>query len=319
MRFQDRDREILRFVSDNDGVVAVDQLHRKFWREKTLRAVQKRLQKLCAADFLARPTLQDYRTNPIPKSIVWLGWRGILSLAEESGVVVDPPKNPAVENQLKLFERELRKQGICWVRQPSWGKLSHDLKVIDFRLTMEEAVSKMNWLHLVDWVSESTFRSDMDQVTFARPNKDGVLEAAKRGVVPDGYFVIADDKRRSRGEPFMARYLLELDMANHSTPSFGRDKVLPYAAYIKSPQYLARTGSNAGRWLIVTTGERRLKNLMSQTKRILGTTKLFYFTTFESFHGGNLLRDPVWQRLDRKESQALLSGQGQRIIFQWAE
>ena len=62
--------------------------------------------------------------------------------------------------------------------------------------------------------------------------------------------------------------------------SFGSEKALPGAAYISSPEYKDRFGQNSGIWLVVTTaGERRMENLMSHTKKIVGThTNLFYFT-----------------------------------------
>ncbi len=84
---------------------------------------------------------------------------------------------------------------------------------------------------------------------------------------PDGYFTIVDSRRRSQGLPARARFLLELDMATHDTNSFFQEKVLAGVAYIKSPAYKSRLGHNSGRWLVVITGEVRMKHIMHQTQR----------------------------------------------------
>lgn len=307
MRLQERDVLIMNMIYNCDGVMAVDHLWRAFWPGKTLRAVQRRVQKLCEAGYLARPTRHQYRTKPIPQAIVWLGWRGILHLAEQGGVLVKPPSNPQSEYQLKDLAETLRKHGFHWAWRPRWGKVAHDLRVIDFRLAVKEAVKKEPELALEEWLSESIFRSDMDVVTFTTWGKGGEAREEERGVVPDAVFAITDEKPRRRGEPFLARHLLELDMASHSNPSFGRDKVAPYTAYIGSPQYRKRFDSNSGRWLVVTTGRRRMRNLMRQTRRrVVGRlAEIFYFTVFDDVEVGNVLMDPIWWRVDSSEPVAL--------------
>ena len=59
---------------------------------------------------------------------------------------------------------------------------------------------------------------------------------------------------------------MEMDLATHDNPSFGIEKAAAGAAYIKSEKYKKRFGSNSGRWLVITTGVTRMKNLMNQTR-----------------------------------------------------
>jgi hypothetical protein len=44
----------------------------------------------------------------------------------------------------------------------------------------------------------------------------------------------------------------------------------------------------------VTTGERRLANMMDQTERA-GGQELFYFTTFDKVSPATVLAQPIWQ------------------------
>ena len=114
----------------------------------------------------------------------------------------------------------------------------------------------------------------MDKVDFQFINREGISQKRCKGVCPDGYFVIVDEERKAQGKPCRARFLLELDMATHDNPSFGIEKAAAGAAYIHHPSYKVRFGSNSGRWLVVTTGDVRMKNLMHQTSRFEKKQKL---------------------------------------------
>lgn len=97
-----------------------------------------------------------------------------------------------------------------------------------------------------------------------------------------------------------------------------RKRLVSYFAYIDTPEYKARFGQNNGQWLIVTTGKRRLQNLMSQAKLVAGDNacRRFFFTTFprcfrETPDGqlevSNVLTRPIWQRVDSPDPFALIS------------
>ena len=84
----------------------------------------------------------------------------------------------------------------------------------------------------------------------------------------------------------------------------------PGLAYIRSREYKARFGDNSGRWLVVTTGERRMRNLMRQTRRVAGDgAGIFLFTTFDQVESGNILIDRVWRQVGREETVSLMGGE----------
>jgi len=306
MRFQERDGAILSAIYECDGVLARRHLRYMFFPDTTLRALQKRLLKLINNHYLARPTDQQWKTKPIPEPIYWLDWKGIIWVAGQNNVAVSPPANTG-ENQMRRLAKQLHDRGIRWVREPRWFQLSHDLAVVDFRLAVERAVSEVPSLSLEEWRHEDEFRSDGDTVGYQITDRDGKVKQGKKLVYPDSYFVIVDRQRAAQGLLARARLLLELDNATHANERFGREKVAPGLAYIKSPEYKARFGANSGRWLVVTTGERRMRNLMRQTRQVAGAgARNFLFMTFDQLKTGNILTEPVWWQVGREEPISLL-------------
>jgi hypothetical protein len=123
-----------------------------------------------------------------------------------------------------------------------------------------------------------------DTVEYTRPNG----KKHRRKVRPDGYFIILVD-----GQP--RRFLLELDRATEDNPRFAREKVLPGISYLKSEAYIKRFGHASGRWLVVTTGERRMRNMREQTRQTAKhDANLFYFTTFQTISSDKVLTSPIW-------------------------
>ena len=305
MRFQERDGWILQAISAYDGVLARRHLKAMFWPSASWQALERRLSLLYHNHYLDWPSRDDRRTKPIPEPIAWLGWRGALFVAGQTGVAVDAPAN-ARENQLRLLDSRLRRAGFMWQRSPRWMQLRHDLAVIDFRMLVEHATSLHPSLHLEEWIPEGHFRSQIDVVEYRIRTRNGRGTLQRKGVRPDGYFAIDDRQRQIKGSPARARFLLELDMATHPNPRFGSEKALPGAAYIRSPAYKARFGFNSGRWLVVTTGRVRMSNLMKQTEQAIGQRrKLFLFTTFEQVFKENVLAAPLWWQTGKDTPLAL--------------
>ncbi len=295
LRFQARDEEILNTIFEYGGVVAKRQLKEIFWPGKTVRAMEKRLSKLYRGNYIDWPIKEDWRLHPISEPVCWLGWKGAQLLGESRGLQVDPISK-VNENQIRKLESILRKQGFHWMRDPRWIQLAHDLAVVDFRLLLEKSLRDRPHLILSDWLHEGVFRSEMDIMEYEVEVQSGTLRKVKKGICPDAYFVIDDSKRKQIGQPYRARFLLELDNATHDNPSFGLEKALPGAAYITSSAYKKRFGHNSGRWLVITTaGERRLENLMHQTEeKVGGRAEFFFFTTFDQVKASNLVKDNIW-------------------------
>jgi hypothetical protein len=309
MRFQNRDGHILLKIYENDGVLARRHLKGIFWPDTSTRAMEVRLSKLQRNNYISWPTREHQKTMPIPEPICWLGWRGAQYIAGLHGVEVDSI-NSNSENRLRVFQKQLRDNGIRWVREPRWSLLRHDLAIFDFRLAVEKSADELQSINLENWVTESVFRSDMDVVEYKVRSQSGGVKTLKRGVCPDAYFEIVNEEHHLRGDDkFKLRCLLELDMATHSNPSFGRDKARPYASYIKSPKYKSRFGLNNGMWLIVTSGqEKRLQNLIHQTKEKTGDNSgMFLFTSLNQLAIGNMLTSPIWRQIDNDNLMPLLA------------
>ncbi len=294
MRFQDRDVLIFQAIQDMGGVLAKRQLKTLFWKDKTPRAMEKRLAKLRSAAYITWPSKEQRRMNPIPEPIIWLDWKGVCFLASRSGIHFDPLKK-IKENQMRTLQKDLRAQGLTWLREPRWNQLAHDLIAIDIRLRFQHYCDLSDQITLEKWINESTFRSDMDRVQIRYKSRQGKMISRKKGVCPDGMLVLVDEKLKNMQQPYRARFLLEVDMATHDNTSFGLEKSLAGAAYIKSKAYKDRFGNNAGRWIIITTGETRMKNLMEQTSEYAKkNADLFLFTTFNEFFFANALQDRIW-------------------------
>lgn len=307
MRFQKRDGEVLQAIYQYDGVLARRHLKEMFWPDKTWRAMEMRLSRLYHQGYLDCPNAVQQQTMPIPEPVCWLGWKGALWLAGERGTPVEQPKT-INESQLRVLERRLREGDINWLREPRWSQLKHDLAIIDVRLAVEKAVKELPYLTLETWIPESVFHSQMDVVQYTLPGLDGRVRTIKKGVRPDGYFEIVDRKRQQQILPARARFLVEIDQATHDNPSFGREKVTPGLAYLRSQAYKVRFGDNAGRWLIITTGQTRLKNLITQTRQSVGlAANVFFFSVFDELDRGNVLTSPIWWQAGEKEKVPLLT------------
>lgn len=305
IQFQLRDGDILRLIADFDGVVARRHIQEVFWPHASTQVMQVRLSKLYHNGYLNWPSAAQRKTRPIPEPILWLGWRGILYLAG-SQVQHLTPLSKQNESQFRRLEKELRALNIRWLREPNWHLLNHDLAVIDFRLAAQRSLEALPGFELEEWLQESRFRAEPDRVKFTYTGNNGKVYQKKKGVIPDGIFVLTNRQRQRQGLPAKVRFLLEMDMATHDTPSFGIEKIAAGAAYIRSGEYLKRFEANAGRWLLMTTGEKRMKNLIQQAKKYANRDKgLFFFTTKAVLEENNLFKDEIWWQADEDHPKAL--------------
>ena len=111
-------------------------------------------------------------------------------------------------------------------------------------------------------------------------------------IVPDGYFLLAAGEHNYHN-------FLEIDMGtvtgrsdNYSRRTFSR-KIRGYIAYGSSDQYKERYQAESMRLLTVTTGKKRMENLISVTESV-GGGELFWFTTFDMINAQTVLTAPIW-------------------------
>ena len=306
MRFQSRDGDILNTIYNFDGILARRHLKDIFWPKSSWQSMERRISILFHNGYLNWPSYEHRRSKPIPEPIVWLGWKGILWIAGNHGNIVQSPISER-ENQLRKLDKSLRNSGIRWLREPRWIQLAHDLSVIDIKLSIEKSISKISTLLLEEWIHEGEFRSDPDVIEFVFKDRKGSARKVVKGVVPDSFFVVRNERLTQEKKPDKARFLLELDKATHSNPRFGSEKVIPGVAYIRSPEYKKRFGDNVGWWLVVTTGKIRMKNLMQQTTvKAKDDSNLFFFTTLDEVINNNVLLAPIWRQVGESGSKPLI-------------
>ncbi len=272
MRLTGRDRAILEAIQAYDGVLADHQIQRLFFQGK--RQMQYRMSLLFHHGFVSRPDRR--RRAAIPNMVYWLSNKGARYVAGLSGM------------NLRNFK---------YREEPKWFTLEHDIAINNFRLNITDACHLNPQLELEQWIPDGEFWAHPDRVEFKMPNG----KARSSLIRPDGYFSILN-------KAYRYKFLLEIDMATEDNPRFVRQKVLPGLAYLKSKIYRERFGGeNSGRWLVVTTGERRLQNMLDQTRVAAGEeAALFYFTTYDNLSAGKLLQNPIWKRGDNGSPQKLL-------------
>jgi hypothetical protein len=261
MRLTERDKRILEAIHAYDGMLAAPQIQRLFFTGKTQMETRARL--LFQHGFLNRPDRR--RRGTLPAMIYWLGERGAAWIAGLDG------------QTLKEF---------VWRQEPLWSQVEHTVAVNDFRITLGQACRHSAAFTLQEWIPQSEFWAKPDRIEYTPP--DG--KKRKRSIRPDGYGVVVLAGKRFR-------LLLELDRATEDNPRFTREKVYPGLAYLRSNAYERRFGYRAGRWLIVTTGERHLRNLKGHTERAAGKdARVFYFTTIARVRLETVLTAPIWWR-----------------------
>ena len=268
IRLTERDHRILEAIHSFDGVLGFSQIRRMFFTGKS--QAEERLKLLYQNGYLNRPN-REQRLR-MPEMVYWLDRKGAEIIASLMGI-------PLLE--------------MGWRREPRWFQVEHDLAVNNFRLDLIEACREDPDLSLDVWVSESEFWAYPDTIQYSHKGKE-----VWRKIRPDGYFLLSTPKH-------YLRYLLEIDRSTEDHPRFFRDKILPGKAYVNSDEYSDRFGHRSGRWLVVTTTERRLRNMLSQARQA-ETKGLFYFTTYDKLNPETILHAPIWRRADRKETVPML-------------
>jgi hypothetical protein len=249
-------------------VLRRDQIQTLFFPSKN--TANERLKRLYHHGYLARRWAPVEYGQGSGQTLYLLATKGAQRIAQERGADVSE---------------------IAWRRSQNHVSspfLEHTLMINDVRLAIERAAERAagrGEYQIETWLREEELK--------ATPDKVWIETAAGRrrrlALVPDAYFrLIAGHKRAS--------FFLEADRA---TETHGRwaQKVLCYLAYLRSGAYLRRYGSNCLRVVTVTSGERRLANLLRTTAQTCeGRDEgLFWFTTLERVAAETVLDASIWQ------------------------
>lgn len=268
MRLTRRDRHILETIHAFDGLLSLRQIDRLFFSGNGGTWPRERMRQLFDHGYVNMPVAGDLHRVPLGETVYFLDAQGAALVAGLRG------------EDIREF---------AWRRKLRWAQIAHDLAVGDFRIAVMEAAELLPSMQLHSWMAEGAFWSDPDRVNYK--TQSGARRT--RQVRPDGYFTLRRPAPERIGQVEELAFLLEIDMGTEDNPRFAREKVRPGVAYIGSDAYQRRFGVNYGRWLVVTTGTRRLQNMKAQTERA-GGEGLFYFTTFEAVTPDSVLTAPIW-------------------------
>jgi len=183
-----------------------------------------------------------------------------------------------VARALELEEDEVKKQ--CrFSGTPTF--LEHTLAVVEVRLALRDACVAHPELELELWVPEPLCRHEYD-IAPAR----SLAPFRKEVFKPDGF---ARLRRPSEGTYFS--FFLEADLGHTSSRQFA-GKVAMHQRYGESGLFGEVYGTDSFHTLVVTTGPRRVANLLALC-RDLGS-EVFRFTTFAQLEQSGPLA-PIWQ------------------------
>ncbi len=278
IRLTERDKHILETIHAFDGTLSLKQIDRLFFSGQGRSQPRARMRLLFDNGFVALPSRDKMHQVPLGETIYWLDKQGAAIVAAAQG---------------KLLRQ------FSWRRQPRYSLIAHDLAVNDFRIAVLQAIEKMDGYELAYWIPESEFAARPDKVEF----KSAQGKKRQRSIRPDGFFIIRQHHWTGQTKEFA--FLLEMDMGSEDNPRFTREKVLPGMAYLGSEIYQQRFGLRYGRYLVVTTSQRRLHNMKSQTERAGGQGK-FYFSLQSEITKSAIFKRPTWHLAGREQPQSIL-------------
>ncbi|MBZ0282469.1 MAG: replication-relaxation family protein [Anaerolineae bacterium] len=271
LQLTERDRGLFECIYAYGGVLASRHIHQLVFPSTNGRACQLRLSRLFHQDYLAR-------TRKIG-TFYWLTRRGMSAIA--ANVLGGIP-----QSQFGFT--------------PRWAQLDHDLRIVDILLAMQMACAGSGGvLKINQWWVERDLRGRVTAGLSAK--QAGQL----RSVIPDAYIQI--DRYGEGQHPFHSRLLLEVDNGTHPNPRFAEHKVLPGLEWLKSKAYQQQFGAARGRWLVVTTSDKRLAYLKDTVQRVAGKqAMIWHFTTMNQLTAQTALTEPIWYRAgDRAQPVAL--------------
>lgn len=196
---------------------------------------------------------------------------------------------PTVARALEVEEDEVRKQ--CrFSGTPTF--LEHTLAIVEVRLAPQEAAERDPGLEFDLWVPEPLCRHEYEVAPV------GGLGAWRKEVFkPDGF-------ARLRHVPsgVYLSYFLEADLGHTSARQFA-GKVAMHGKYLRQGLFRQIYGTDSFQTLVVTTGPRRVANLLALCREM--ESDGFRFTTFETLDREGPL-GAIWQRPFDPEPRSLV-------------
>ena len=155
--------------------------------------------------------------------------------------------------------------------------IEHTLSVVDIWMKFQQETEASERVALDLWLAEMQCRHDW---TIRASGDKWHKEAFK----PDGFV-------RLKVEGNYHNFFIESDLGHTSSKQF-TGKLLTHTRYEDSGLFEQTYGCPSFRTLVITTGQRRLKNLCELA--VENETDLFWFTTFAEIENNSVL-DGVWR------------------------
>jgi hypothetical protein len=258
-RLQERDREIIRLVSQNRVISSADV---QLVIGGSPQAILRRLHVLFHHRFLDRPRSQrQVRNAPMAYA---LGQRGAELIAQETG------QQPIADWSEK--NRQLRTH-----------YLEHALMIARFHVALRYAAESSGKFLLERWCPDGAIRDAIWVDTDDRRER--------LPIAPDAFFVL----RLATGEAI--RGFLEADRSTMTVPRFVT-KLRGYFHYWRSGQQEMRVGAKNCLVVTVTTSAERTNNLMNACRSVSEKgLRMFLFASETAYLPASERRifDPIWR------------------------
>ncbi|HEX8237723.1 MAG TPA: replication-relaxation family protein [Abditibacteriaceae bacterium] len=189
----------------------------------------------------------------------------------------------AVDMPLADVAKEQRRS-----RTPTF--IEHTLEIVNVYLAFKKAVTPLPIIDL-EWLPESLCRHEY--VVHAVGSQRHHKEIFK----PDAFVRLSQNKIDCHHN-----YFLEVDLGHTSSQQF-IGKLLLHQRYLESGLFKEIFGCDEFKTLVVTTSEKRLKNLLSLVEQ--QGSSLFWFTTFCEVQQTGVLRS-IWRVPFQMERTGLL-------------
>ena len=161
--------------------------------------------------------------------------------------------------------------------------IEHTLSVVDIWMKFQQATDENDDVNFDLWLAEMQCRATWDiRATGGKWWKESFK--------PDGFV-----RLEAAGE--YHNFFIESDLGHTSSKQF-TGKLLTHARYQDSGLFEETYGCPSFRTLVITTGQRRLKNLCELA--VENETDLFWFTTFAEIENNSVL-DGIWHNPQTSE------------------
>jgi hypothetical protein len=270
-RLTQSDTEILKMINDCQTLTMKQLIA---WRWKSPNPAYTRIRKLVDAGYLHEEFVSVVAAAPIAATRIF---------------TITPQAATVLINQYDYDEKQI---SYLTPQLKNFKTLQTVIATNNFRVALYKALADQEEYELVEWRNEAGFRAKPIYVHA----RDG--ETIKRKpLYPDGLFIVRNVKSISIN-------FLEADNATETHAQL-RSQLHIYQAYISSGMHKELFNANSLNVLIVTTSEKRKKQLMSIAAQV-GGGKRYRFTTYDQTISENILIAPIWHRIGEDEPIKLM-------------